>query len=37
MHSLSKVHIKNFRSCKDVMLPLDYFAPLVVRIMRKNL
>ncbi|QHG65209.1 ATP-dependent nuclease [Pseudomonas putida] len=29
MHSLSKIHIKNFRSCKQVILPLGDFTPLV--------
>ncbi|MFJ7789362.1 ATP-dependent nuclease [Pseudomonas sp. NPDC096925] len=29
MHSLSKIHIKNFRSCKQVTLPLGDFTPLV--------
>ncbi|EKG33939.1 ATP-dependent endonuclease of theOLD family-like protein [Pseudomonas avellanae BPIC 631] len=29
MHSLSKIHIKNFRSCKQVFLPLGDFTPLV--------
>lgn len=29
MHSLSKIHVKNFRSCKQVILPLGDFTPLV--------
>lgn len=29
MHSLSKIHIKNFRSCKQMTLPLGDFTPLV--------
>ncbi|MCV4111273.1 ATP-dependent nuclease [Pseudomonas aeruginosa] len=29
MHSLSKIQIKNFRSCKQVTLPLGDFTPLV--------
>lgn len=29
MHSLSYLNIKNFRACKDVVLPLEGFTPLV--------
>lgn len=29
MHCLSKIHIQNFRSCKQVILPLGDFTPLV--------
>ena len=29
MHPLSKIHIKNFRLCKEVMLPLGDFTQLV--------
>ena len=29
MHSFSKIYIKNFRSCKQVILPLGDFTPLV--------
>src|SRR5207253_6735537 len=29
MHKLSFIHIKNFRSCRDISLPLGDFTPLV--------
>src|SRR5690554_5196940 len=29
MHRVSCIHIKNFRSCRDVALPLEGYTPLI--------